>query len=123
MAGEGEKPGRNPSDRAQLRAEKDAAIEVAKEKQERRLATVRGAIKEMLRTPTGVIFWSHLFDLCGYNKSSLTRKLDGEIAPLSTECKEAQRLIYLELRKLAPPDLLMRAEDTAEHGEPTPGEK
>jgi hypothetical protein len=51
---------------------------------------------------------------CGFFQTSLTRKSDGEVAELSTECKEAQRLLYLELRRRAPRTLLREAEDLAE---------
>ena len=73
------------------------------------------AIDAVLQTEAGRIFWAHLFRVCGYNVSSLTRQVhSGEIAALSTECKEAQRLVYINLRKMASRDLLVAAEDVAE---------
>lgn len=72
------------------------------------------AVDEVLRTPHGRALWAHLFNQCGYNVTSLVRKVDGEMAPMATECKEAQRLVYINLRSLASPTLLAKAEELAE---------
>ena len=72
------------------------------------------AVNEVLRTPEGRRLWVHLFRACGYNVTSLTRKSDGDVSPLSTECKEAQRLIYINLRQYAAWDLRRVAEEMAE---------
>lgn len=77
------------------------------------------AVDQLLKTEAGREVWAHLYDACGFKKSSLTRVANGDVAPLSTECKEAQRLIYLDLRKLATPELLAKAEFFAEYGDPT----
>lgn len=72
-------------------------------------------IDEVLRTETGRALWAHLFHACGYNQSSLTlNRQTGEIAVLSTECKEAQRRIYIDLRGRASRELLAVAEQLAE---------
>lgn len=98
-------------EKAAARAEALKVFEMRRKKEAQRL---RIAVSVVLKSEHGKIFWAHLFKECGYNLSSLTRKLDGEVAPLSTECKEAQRLIYINLRKLAPRELLIAAEDAAE---------
>jgi hypothetical protein len=104
--------------RHQLQEEKAAARAAAMKAGEARrkkdAQRLRIAISVVLKSEHGKILWAHLFRECGYNLSSLTRKLDGEVAPLSTECKEAQRLIYINLRKLAPRELLIAVEDAAE---------
>ncbi len=72
------------------------------------------AIDAVLGTEAGRIFWAHLFHECGYNVTSLLRRPDGTVDALSTECQEAQRLIYIRLRKMASRELLAIAEDLAE---------
>ena len=91
---------------------------------------MRQAFDWLLKQENGRIVWAKIFDLCGYNKSSLSYFAGGDVAPLKTDCKEAQRLIYMELRKMVSPDLLAKAEFEAEFGvvktpeaEPTKGEK
>ena len=75
---------------------------------------IKQHVDAVLRTESGRAFWAHLFHECGYNVSSLTRKADGDVASLPTECKEAQRLVYINLRKLASRELLAKAEELAE---------
>lgn len=70
-------------------------------------------IDAVLQTESGREFVAWLHDACGFNVTSLVRQPDGEIAPLSTECKEAQRLVYLNIRKLATRELIVKAEDLA----------
>lgn len=64
----------------------------------------------VLRTDAGRKMWGLLAKRMGFFASSIRRKADGEIAPLSTEALEAQRLIYLELRTLPTFELLIAAE-------------
>jgi hypothetical protein len=72
-------------------------------------------IDEVLRTEAGRALWAHLFHICGYNQSSLTlNRQTGEVASLSTECKEAQRRIYLDIRNRASRELRAVAEELAE---------
>ena len=71
-------------------------------------------IDAVLRTEEGQAFWAHLANFCGFFVSSLKRKADGEIAVSTTECLEAQRNVYLQLRKRPSRELLRRAEDLAE---------
>ena len=78
-------------------------------------AQIRADVDSVLRTDAGKRVFAHLFRLCGYNVSSLTtNRTTGDIATLSTECKEAQRLVYISLRNLAAPDLRAAAEALAE---------
>lgn len=98
-------------EKAAARAATVKADELQRKKQVQRL---RIAVDFILKNEHGKIFWAHLFRECGYNLSSLTRKTDGDIAVLSTECKEAQRLVYINLRKLASRELLVAVEDAAE---------
>jgi hypothetical protein len=75
---------------------------------------LREAVDTVLRTEAGRKVFAYLFHACGYNVSSLSRKGDGEIASVATECREAQRMVYIRLRNLASYDLLRVAEDQAE---------
>lgn len=72
-------------------------------------------IDAVLRTESGRALWAALFHACGYNVSSLRfNQQTGEIAVLSTECYEAQRRVYINLRRLASRELLAVAEQLAE---------
>lgn len=68
----------------------------------------------VLRTEAGRKLWALLARRLGFFSSSMRRKTDGEIAVLSTEALEAQRLIYLELRNLPTYELLAAAEALAD---------
>ena len=91
-----------------------AAVKAGELKRKQKAQRLLIAVSAVLKTEHGKILWAHLFDVCGYNVSSLTKRLDGDISVSSTECKEAQRLIYINLRKLAPRELLVAVEDAAE---------
>lgn len=60
------------------------------------------AFEKMVRAcagnDAGREFMAWLARRCGQFQSSLTRKADGEVAELATEAKEAQRLIWVEVR-------------------------
>lgn len=91
---------------------------MAEKKEEKKTVPVNEdlgvAVDAVLRTEYGRKVWAHLAKRCGFFQSSLSRRADGEIAALSTEAKEAQRLIYLEFRDLASPELRAVAEQLAE---------
>lgn len=74
----------------------------------------RKFIDAVLRTEAGKDFFAYLHNECGYSVSSLVLQSDGEVAKLSTECQEAQRRVYIQLRDLADPDLRAVAEARAE---------
>ena len=115
MSGPGE-AGEVPRHQAQAAKAVDraAAVAAGAEKQKRKRQNLLRAVDEVLKSAAGQIFWAHLFEISGYSVSSLTKKADGEIAELSTECKEAQRLLYINLRKLPSRELLRAAEAYAE---------
>ena len=75
---------------------------------------LKTAVDAVLRTEAGIKLWAYLARRCGFFTSSLSRRTDGEIAELGTEAREAQRLIYLELRALAATELRAAAEKVAE---------
>lgn len=78
-------------------------------------AKIASAVDAVLRTAPGKVFWAYLHNLCGYNRSSLSRNpQSGEVNPLGTEAREAQRLIYINLRRLPTWELLRQAEELAE---------
>lgn len=95
-------------------AERAAAVKAGEARRKQRAQRLRIAVDAVLKTENGKVLWAHLFDVCGYSISSLTKKLDGDVSVLSTECKEAQRLIYINLRKLPTRELLAAAEAVAE---------
>jgi hypothetical protein len=77
------------------------------------------SVDAVLQTEEGRDLFIHLFNECGYNRSSLRlSRTTGELLPISTEAAEARRLLYIELRALASRDLLAVAERLAE--EPPP---
>lgn len=81
---------------------------------ESRRSPLSKSIDVVLSTEDGRALWAYLFHACGYNATSLTIKGDREVAQLSTECKEAQRKIYIDLRNLASRELRAKAEELAE---------
>jgi hypothetical protein len=107
-------PIKNPSEHAAETAAKHQAVETSIEKRKREEVKLRAAVDTVLRTEAGQLLWKWLFYRCGYNATSLVRKPDGEIAELATHCKEAQRLIYLQLRTLVSVELLHEVEIFAE---------
>ena len=114
-----------PSQHEATRLTQESGERAAAEARQREAGRVRQAFDWLLKQENGRIVWAKIFDLCGYNKSSLSYFAGGDVAPLKTDCKEAQRLIYMELRKMVSPDLLAKAEFEAEFGTPEPakGEK
>lgn len=113
MAAEGQDVPRHQAQAAKA-VDRAAAVAAGAEKQKRKRQNLLRAVDEVLKSAAGQIFWAHLFEISGYSVSSLTKKADGEIAELSTECKEAQRLLYINLRKLPSRELLRAAEAYAE---------
>lgn len=111
-----------PSEHEKRRVEAEKAVVAAQEEQKRRDARVRQAFGWLLKQENGRVVWGEIFRLCGYNQPSLSFFTAGDVAPLKTECRDAQRVVYLQLRKLAPPDLLAQAEFEAEFG-PKPEKK
>lgn len=65
-------------------------------------------------TEAGRDLLAHLARRCGQFQTSISRMADGEIASLSTEAKEAQRLIWLELRAMMPVSMRHSIEEMAE---------
>ena len=94
----------------------DELMTDAQEAARREAARLRQSVDAVLKTEAGQVMWGFLFRVCGYNKTSLTQKTDNDIAEMPTACKEAQRLVYIELRKLASPEILARTDQVAEFG-------
>ena len=105
-----------PSEHAAAASAAETARLAEAEEKRRKEGRLRQAFDWLLRQENGRLVWAKIFDLCGYNKSSLAYFAAGDVAPMKTECKEAQRLIYMDLRKLVPPELLVEAEYEAEFG-------
>lgn len=99
---------------AEASAARAAAVKSAAEKKDRAEKRLRGAVDAVLKTEPGRVLWAHLFQVCGYNITSLEHRTDGELAPLATEAREAQRLIYIRLRSLPSRALREAAEIFAE---------
>jgi hypothetical protein len=112
-----------PSEHEKEKAAHDELMKDAQEAARREAARLRQSVDVVLKTEAGQVMWGFLFRVCGYNKTSLTRKTDNDISEMSTSCKEAQRLVYIELRKLASPEILARTEQVAEFGVVTGEEK
>ena len=78
------------------------------------METFGQVVDGVLRTDAGKRFFIHMWNRCGFAKSSLVHKRDGDINEDSTKALEAQRLIYLEMRNAASLELLLPVEETAE---------
>ena len=105
-----------------VRAHEELFSYWASRRQEGRL---RPAFDWLAGQEHGRLVWAYIFKLCGWNKISLTYFAGGDVAPLKTECKEAQRAVYEQLRKMVSPELLAKLEFEAEFGaaETKKGEK
>lgn len=108
--------GQLPSQHEKQRIAQEAQRQLQDEDRKRQDAKLRQAVDWLLKAEPGRIFWAYLYNLCGYNQSSISHFAAGDIAPLKTEAKEAQRLIYITLRRLAVPEILAKAEFEAEFG-------
>lgn len=105
-------PSKHEADRLKVQEFADAQFETAKREE----ARLRGAIDEILKNPQLRPAWAFLFKRCHYAGPVLMRMAGGDIAPISTEVAAAQREVYRDLRKLAAPELLAKAEFEAEFG-------
>lgn len=114
-----------PSEHEAARIAQAVSEATAREAVQRHARRVRAAFDWLLKQENGRLVWAELFRVCGWNKVSLTYFAAGDVAPLKTECKEAQRAVYAQLRGLVTPEILARAEFEAEFGvseEPKKGE-
>lgn len=76
---------------------------------------IKTAVDTVLKTEAGRALWVWLFRRCGYNKSVLiVSRTTGDVAPLSVEARGAERDVYVDLRRLATPELRVVAEQIAE---------
>ena len=76
------------------------------------------SVDAVLRTPEGRALFAHLFNVCGYNRSStVADPANGAVLAESTAYNEARRGVYIHLRQLASYDLLKAAEEIAERTE------
>lgn len=72
------------------------------------------ALETLAQLDEGRIVLAHLARRCGFFESGLLRKGDGEIASMATECKAAQRVIWVELRQQLPVAMRHAIEEFAE---------
>jgi hypothetical protein len=105
-------PSEHEADRLKVQEFAAAQEDLAK-REEARLC---GAVDEVLKNPQLRPLWSFLFKRCHYAGPVLMRMAGGDIAPISTEVAAAQREVYRDLRKMAAPELLNKAEFEAEFG-------
>lgn len=76
---------------------------------------IRKAITNVLRTRDGKVLWAWLHQQCSFTRTVMrVSRTTGDVAPLSTEAAEAQRLIYLDLRNMVEWEVLRAAEEYAE---------
>ncbi len=76
--------------------------------------TLGQVVDAVISTDPGKRLFVWLHNRLGFTKSSLSRKRDGAIDEESTSAMEAQRLVYLELRRAASLELLAPVEEMAE---------
>ena len=78
-------------------------------------AKVGHALDNVLRSEDGRTVMTHLFRICGYNRSSVVvNPQTGDIKVDGTVYNEARRAVYLQLRRMASPVLLAPVEEAAE---------
>lgn len=110
------RPSRQLPSGAQGRRERQSQerVDVA-ELRRRRDSRDRIAAAEVAKTPAGRVFITMLFNLCGYNRSSIASDpVTGDLQPDATYHNEAMRLVYLKVRAKLPPDLRAQIEAAAE---------
>lgn len=80
---------------------KDRAIHISREK----------AIANVLATESGKELFGFLFEICGFEQTSVVMDTrSGKLDLEKTLYNEARRAVYLQLRALAPADLLKEVE-------------
>ena len=80
-----------------------------------------GALDAILKTEEGRIVIKYLFNISGYNKTSIAGdSRSGEVMPMATIYNEARRELYIRLRSWASPELLGPVEMAAELEQKTP---
>lgn len=95
--------------------ERKKAQEEAGKLREAAQEKLRAAIDSVLRTEDGRTLFKFLFEVCGYNKSSLVaNRQTGELSASSTAYNEARRAVYIVLRNKATRQLLTPVEEAAE---------
>lgn len=105
-----------PSEHETARMTQQVSEQTRREEEARQTARLRNAFDWLLKQENGRLVWAWLFLRCGYNKSILAYFTHGDVAPIKTEVLAAVRELYLDLRKLVPPELLAKAEYEAEFG-------
>ena len=73
----------------------------------------RQDVMKIAKTPSGIMFFRYLMDeVCGFHKSSIVTDYSrNEINPMAVVYNEAMRSVWLEVRKLIPPDRLAMIEN------------
>ena len=99
------------------KARRQGAIAEAAEKRRAHELRIRVAVDAVLQTEPGRVLWAHLFNICGYNRSSLAvDPRSGDAMTQATQHNEAMRMVYLKMRSLVSPEVLVKAERLAEFG-------
>ena len=76
---------------------------------------MRKVVESVLMTDSGKKLFRHLHDTCGYPLSSIVINIKtGEVDTVATTFNESRRAVYIELRGLAPRELLREIEYTEE---------
>lgn len=76
---------------------------------------MKKVVEAVLLTDSGKELFRFLHNICGYPLSSLVvNSKDGEISPNGTTFNESRRAVYIQLRNLAPIELLREIEYTEE---------
>ena len=104
--------------RAEDAAHQKALIERAAEFRRSKARRVRVAIDTVLKTEAGRTLFTHLFEACGYNRSSVAvDPTNRDYQPLASAFNDARRSVYINLRDLATPALLAPVELAAEESQ------
>jgi len=92
--------------RTKMVEDRKAYEEAVKAEVERR----RVVIAEMAVTPQGKKFLRLLHGLCGFDKADRVIRSDGQVDPVATALNAERRLVYLEVRRSVPVDVLREIE-------------
>ena len=76
---------------------------------------MKKVVESVLMTDGGKKLFRHLHDTCGFSLSSIVINIKtGEVDTVATTFNESRRAVYIELRGLAPRELLREIEYTEE---------
>ena len=96
--------------RAEESAHQKALVERAIEARKMKLRKVKAALDTVLKSDAGRTLFTHLFEACSYNRSSVAVDMKtGDYQPLASAFNDGRRSVYINLRdsELGTPTLMI----------------